>query len=111
MTSEHDISVAELSRQVRDVVARLQSLVDRLDNVYVTKEMFNLFKILIDQEVKNLKEKVENLDKEKSEKNTEAALAQRVADLEDNQKWITRLIVSLVVIAVVGLVIVTGGSK
>lgn len=104
-----EISTHELARQVRDVLQRFQSLADRMDTVYTTKEMFTLFKTLIDQEIANLKEKIKSVEEDKSEKNTVDSLTQRVAELEDSYKWITRLIVSLVVIAVVGLVIVTGG--
>lgn len=109
--SEHEIGVAELARQVRDVLARFQSLADRLDNAYTTKEMFNLYKTLVDQAIATLQEKVTELDRDKVEKTTEASLDQRVKNLEDNQKWITRLLVSLIIVAVVGTVIVTGGGK
>jgi hypothetical protein len=108
---EHEIGVAELSRQVRDVLARFQTLADRLENTYTTKEMFSLYKILVDQAIKTLQDKVIELDRDKAEKSVETSLAQRIANLEDNQKWIARLIVSLIIVAVVGTVIVTGGAK
>jgi hypothetical protein len=111
MAEDHDISVHELGRQVRDVLARFQSLADRLDTAYTTKEMFSLYKILVDQALSTLQEKVSELDRDKSESSTYSALEKRIHDLEDNQKWIVRLIVSLVVVALVGGVIITGGGK
>lgn len=109
-SSEHDVGVAELARQVRDVLARFQALADRLDNAYTTKEMFSLYKILVDQSLKSLQDKVVELDRDKAEKMTTGTLDQRVANLEDNQKWVVRLLVSLIIVAVVSLVVVTGGG-
>lgn len=111
MAPEHEIGTSELSRQVRDVLARFQLLADRLDTAYTTKEMFSLYKILVDQSLKSLQDKVAELDRDKAEAVNHTALDKRVAKLEDNQTWITRLIVSLIVIAIVGTVIVTGGAK
>jgi hypothetical protein len=111
MPSEHEIGTSELARQVRDVLSRFQMLADRLDTAYTTKEMFSLYKILVDQSLKSLQDKVAELDRDKSEKINEAGLDKRIAKLEENQTWITRLIVSLIVVAIVGTVIVTGGVK
>jgi DNA-binding PucR family transcriptional regulator len=108
---DNDIGVAELARQVRDVLMRFQALADRLDSAYTSKEMFSLYKILVDQALATLQEKVNNLDRDKVEKSIADSTDQRLKKLEDNQTWLVRLLVSLIIVAVVGTVIVTGGGK
>jgi predicted nuclease of restriction endonuclease-like RecB superfamily len=106
-----DISIAELARQVREVLGRFQSLADRLDTSYVTKEVFDLYQRGVDKTVGELEKDAANLERDKAEVLAFNDLARRVANIEDNQKWMVRLILGLIVVAIVGTVLITGGSK
>lgn len=105
------MSIAELARQVREVLSRFQGLADRLDTSYVTKELFDLHSRSLDQTLSNVTETHKNLDKDKAEKTAFDDLVRRVNNIEDNQKWLVRLLMGLIIAAVVGTVIVTGGAK
>lgn len=106
-----DISIAELARQVREVLGRFQSLADRLDTSYVTKELFDLYQRSVDKTTTDLENDCQNLERDKAEVLAFNDLARRVANIEDNQKWIVRLFLGLIVVAVISTVLVAGGSK
>lgn len=129
------ISVGELARQVHDALGRLQLLAERLDNTYVTKEVHRLYQQVTDQNLANVRRTAENsaskrdldslrievgqkasvgemvdLKAEKADKTVVEALTQRVASLEDNQKWLVRAVILMVIVAVVSTVLVTTGA-
>lgn len=119
-------SVGELSRQVREVLLRFQSLAERLDQSYMSKEVFDLWQRLIDGKVKGVREQcsdtlavakgkadvddVQALKTEKANQSELNALNERVKSLEDNQKWVVRLVLGLILVAVVSAVLVTSGG-
>lgn len=130
-----EVGVAELARQVRDVLVRFQSLAERLDNTYLTKELFNLYKQLVDQTLNNIEKEleklasaadVEELKKNKADKSEIStwtdrvkskadqsdlnSIDKRVSGVEDNLKWAVRLVLGLVILAIVGVVVATGGK-
>ena len=111
MPPDPDVGVHELARQVRDVLTRFQLLAERLDNTYTTKEMFSLYKTLVDQSLTTLQEKFNKLDNEKMETSVGADISRRLTKIEENQTWLVRLLVSLIIVAIVGTVLVTGGAK
>jgi hypothetical protein len=111
MPPEQDVGVHELARQVRDVLTRFQLLAERLDNTYTTKEMFSLYKTLVDQSLTTLQDKLNTLEKDKLETSVGTDIARRLTKIEENQTWLVRLLVSLIIVAVVGTVLVTGGAK
>ena len=120
-----EISTGELARQVREVLIRFQGLADRLDNAYLTKETFSLYKDLVDRTLKQLEDASANLDRDKAEKTVTDSLShrvdnradkgavesleRRVSNIEDNNKWLVRLVLGVVILAVIGLVVTTGG--
>lgn len=133
MTSE--ISVGELARQVHDALGRLQLLAERLDNTYVTKEVHALYQQVTDQNLGNVRRTAEaaakkndldalrilvdqkapmsevtDLKNEKAEKTLLDAAVQRITALEDNQKWVVRAVILLVIVAVVSAALVTSGA-
>lgn len=109
MTGE--ISTGELARQVQEVLARFQGLAGRLDTSYVTKEVFDLYRRSIEQSLKSIQDSCAAVERDKAEKLAQDDAIRRIANLEDSLKWIVRLVLALIVVAVVGLVITTGGTK
>lgn len=124
--SDEPISVGELSRQVRDVLLRFQTLAERLDQSYMSKEVFDLWQRLINGEIAQLQIKLteaietakrkadaDDLTTLKLEKANTAEVSgidNRVKSLEDNQKWVVRLVLSLIIVAVITGVLITSGS-
>lgn len=102
MAEQDGISVGELSRQVRDVLLRFQGLADRLDTAYVSKEFYNLSQQLVDKSLKALEDG-------KASKSSVEELQKRIDDLEDDKKWLVRLVLSFIIIAILGAVFVASG--
>lgn len=120
------IGIGELSRQVRDVLLRFQTLAERLDQSYMSKEVFDLWQRLVNGEMSQLQTKLtEAIEtaKKKADADDYAALRlekanlhdvtsidNRVKSLEDNQKWVVRLVLGLILVAIVSAVLVTSGG-
>lgn len=112
--------LGELSRQVRDVLVRFSELAARLENQFVRSDIFILYRENMERELRRLtrivdeiEDKVEKLPSTESVNKlatTEAlkTVEGRVGGLEDNQKWITRLIIAFVVMGILAAVIAFG---
>lgn len=117
---EDGVGIGELSRQVRDVLVRFEGLATRLETQFVRSENFQLYKQLVDtaisnlqqrvselasaEQMKNLREDVDGLGQGKASKNELTNLERRVADLEDDKKWLVRLVVGFIILGVLGAV-------
>lgn len=84
MATAADRSWGELARRLDEVAQRLEALANRLDTTYVRKELFESYKALADAE--------------------RQALLKRVDELEDGRKWLSRLIMGFIILAVLGAV-------
>lgn len=124
--------IGELSRQVRDVLVRFEGLATRLETQFVRNDNFNLYKQLVDQAIFNLQgtvaamaraDKLADVEGDMAKKadvnyvtglnkrvDTKAgkdvvdALVKRVDDLEDDRKWLIRLVIGFIILAVLGAV-------
>ena len=116
MAEEQGIGVGELSRQVRDVLVRMEGLAGRLESQFIRTDNFVLYKQLVDTAISQLQqavaklppaEVVTQLSKDMEDtvsKGTHAALVKRVEDLEDDKKWLIRLVLGFIVLGVLGAV-------
>ena len=112
MTENQDgISIGELSRQVTSVLLRLEGITKRLEDQFVRRDVLELYQKSSELETGQLKEKIAGLDKDKVEVSEFKALEARVTKFEDDKKWLVRLVLGVVIIAVLSLVIVSGGAK
>lgn len=118
--ADEGISVGELSRQVRDVLIRFEALVTRLDVAFVSKELYNLRQQVIDQSLKSLEEatdrsasrdSVKKLDDSTAKRVEFDELKKRVDGLEDDKKWLIRLVATFIILGILGAVFVVGGGK
>lgn len=114
--------LAELSRLVRDVLNRFESLATKLESQFISKDVFKLYSDSATRELEHLisrlgsaeqawtknladavaaeKERNDNLEKRN------AQLEKRIELLEGNNRWIVRLIIAAViafVLAAVGI--------
>ncbi|HEY6020684.1 MAG TPA: hypothetical protein VIY48_12560 [Candidatus Paceibacterota bacterium] len=107
MSETDGVGIGELSRQVRDVFLRFEALAARLETQFVRADNFELYKVLINTEIAALKTASEKLTQTISTlpSSTEIKdLKERVDDLEDDKKWLTRLILGFIILGVLGAV-------
>ena len=121
-THDEGVSVGELSRMVRDVLVRFEGLAARLDNSFVRNKTFKLQIALVEAALKQLQDaipllpdkqvtqdKIKDLSDDISGKASKGELesaVKRIAELEDDKKWLTRIILSFIVVGVLGAVFV-----
>lgn len=126
MPPDGDVGTGELSRQIRDVLSRFQDLATRLETQFMRTDTFIFYQRLVDQSIAEIKsalltkaseEKVQNLDDALDGKASKAeleSLKSRVSDLEDDKKWLTRLVFGFIILGVLGAVFAVaqlGGSS
>lgn len=97
------VSVGELSRQVKDVLIRFQALAERLDTSYVSREVYDLTQKLVDKSLKSL-------ETGKADSSLVSDLEKRVSSLEDDRKWLVRLVLGFIVLGILGVVYVASGG-
>jgi hypothetical protein len=107
MPSSDDVSVAELARSVREAFIRLEGFATRLESgQFVRTDLFTVSEKAREAQLRQIETDVDS----KASKSELANLTSRVSQLEDDRKWLVRLILGVVILAVIGLVVVTGGS-
>ena len=78
-------TIGELSRQVSGALIRMEATVSKLETQYVSRELFNLWQNTTDN---------------------------RLRQLEDNNKWLVRLVIGFVIAGILGaLFTLSGGGK
>lgn len=92
MVTAADRTLGELARRLDDVVSRFEALANKLDVTYVRTELFVSYQKLAEAEHTRLKD-------------ANDTLKVRVAELEDGRKWISRLVLGFIILAVIGSVI------
>jgi hypothetical protein len=85
MDSEGQPTIGELSRQVQGVLVRVESVVSKLESQYVRNDIYLLWQQSMDE---------------------------RVKQLEDDKKWLVRLVLGIVIASVITLsYTLSGGGK
>lgn len=100
-------TVGELARGLRDVLVRFEGLIQRIEIGYISKDVYTLGQELLRAADSALKTAVENEAKERESCDEE--LRRRISNLEDNQKWLVRAVIGMVLAAVIGGVLLTKG--
>lgn len=121
-TDDSGMSVGELSRLVRDVLVRFEGLAARLETQFVRGDTFKLQVALLESAIKQLQDAIplfadkqvvadkftdvlSDVDRKASKGEVEA-LAKRVAELEDDKKWLTRIVATFIILGVLGAVFI-----
>lgn len=89
--------VGELARQVRDVLGRFESLANKLETQFVSKEIFKLYTDGVTRELEHLSKAADQsvaMEKERNEQ-----LERRISKLESNLTWVVRIVIAAVVVA------------
>lgn len=97
---------------VRDVLVRFEGLVTRLETQFVRTDVFDYYKQLVETDIKRLnqaadraadKEKFREIEVDMDKKVSKgelAALEKRILNLEDDKKWLVRVVISFIVVGV-----------
>lgn len=97
--SNGGVTVSELSRQLRDVLVRFEGLVRRVEDKFVTKEVFDLRVSATDKKGEELQSDINT----KVSQNDFDNLTQRVKELEEGRTWLNRLVIGAIITALIGL--------
>lgn len=111
MTDDQSISIGELSRQVRDVLIRFQGISQQLQEQFINKTVLELTLTPYKQAHDNLEKTVAALESGKAEITELKALTERVGQLEDDKKWLIRLVIGFVILAILGAMVFVGGKS
>lgn len=88
--ADDNYTIGELARMVAGALARMESLAARLEGgQFVSAEVFRVYKEKVDLQLQGLTDEVD--------------------DLKDDKKWLTRLVYGFIILAVLGVVLSTGG--
>src|SRR3954452_9967270 len=90
--AEYDPTLGEIARRLNEVFAKFDQVTSDLPRTFVNKDLFEAYKELAKANHDRLQ-----VELDASEKRIEA--------LEDDKKWLYRLIVGAVILALVGLVV------
>jgi len=108
---DEGVSLGELSRRLTDVFTRFEGLARRLEEgQFVRTDLYQAEKRSVDASIADLVRKIEDLDKSKVSASDLANTESRLAQLEDDKKWLIRIVLGLVIAAVVGAVLASGGG-
>lgn len=88
--ADGDYTLGELARTTAQALARMESLAARLEGgQFVSAEVFRVYQQTVDLQMGTLKAEVE--------------------ELKDDKKWLTRLVLGFIILAVLGVLVATGG--
>lgn len=92
MPASQEQTLGEVARRLDDVFRQYENLANSLVSTFVQKELFESYKSLVDANDAALRTQIDTQ-------------SSRIAELEDDKKWLYRLIVGALVLAVIGIVI------
>lgn len=100
--------LAELARQVRDVLGRFEALANKFEATFLTKEFFKLYSDGITRELEHLSQSMVSSTVAEKEHNDQ--LERRIASLESTLTWVVRLVIAAVIAALLAGIFVTKGK-
>lgn len=95
--TESDRTLGEVARRLDEVMTRYEQIANDLPKTFVSRELFDSYKDLVKTQ-------------QESSKVVMDAYEKRIGDLEDDKKWLYRLIVGAVILALLGLVLGASGG-
>lgn len=105
-----DISVGELARQLRDVFTRIEGLARRLEDQFVSNKVLDLYRENVNQALAALEKNQRAHEQDKAEKSALTALETRVTSLEDDKKWLVRLVIGFIILGLLGVLFAASGA-
>lgn len=87
-------SLGEIARRLDEVFQRYEHIANSLPATFVSREAFDSYKELVRAEKTVLTVQIEGYER-------------RISELEDDKKWLWRLVVGAVILALLGFVIST----
>lgn len=102
-----DISMGEIARQVQAAMTRLEGLTRKIEDSFVSNKVFDLTQKGFAERDAALERKID----EKVSQKDHDALEKRVADLEDDRKWLIRLVIGFIILGVLAFYLASGGAQ
>lgn len=97
--------LAELARQVRDVLNRFEGLASKFEATFLTKEIFKLYSDGVERELEHFSQALTKAATAEKEHNDQ--LERRIAALESSVTWVVRLVIAAVIAALLAGIFVT----
>ena len=108
---DENMTVGELARAVRDAFVRMEGIARRLeDGQFVRTDLYNLAQQNLQQLISDLVRRISAVETDKVSKTEFQNLQQEVNDLKDDKKWLVRLILGFIVLAILGAVFAASGG-
>lgn len=85
-------TLGEVARRLDDVFRQFENLANSIPTIFVTKELFEAYQKLVEANDKALRFQIDSQN-------------ERILELEDDKKWLYRLIIGAVILAVVGIIV------
>src|SRR4051812_7966278 len=98
-------TLAELARRMQEMYVRFEAIAVKMETSYVTKELYELNNKYTEQLVLATKDYSVNLRRES--KDDIAILKTRVDELEDDKKWLVRLVFGAILLTVLGTILIS----
>lgn len=90
------VTPGELGRIVRDTLVRFEGLATRLETGFVRTDNFDYYKQLVETRVREVSTEIAS----KASKTELDGLRARIEELEDDKKYLTRIVISFVLLLV-----------
>lgn len=95
---EYDPNLGEVARRLDEVFRRYESIANDLPKTFVSRDLFESYKDLAKTQADGLQILIGTQEK-------------RIADLEDDKKWLYRLVIGAVIMALLGVVLGLAGGN
>lgn len=117
--TDGEISPAELSRRMGDVLRQFENLVKQVEDRYVRRDVIELYQKGVDLELASIKSSLDSkADKvllpdmtKYVSKDKFDGLAQDVSELQSANTWLIRLVMGIIIAGVLAAVIQYGGAR
>lgn len=107
----------QLSQSLTDVLNRLQALATKIETQYLSKELWKKDSERLDEIIRglriadaDLRKILESLETKYATKEEVGNLRTDVVELQDDKKWIVRLILGVIVVGIITAYVVSGGA-
>jgi hypothetical protein len=104
--------VAQLAERLRDALVRLEGLASKIDSQYLSKELWKADSLRMDEVIRGIRQSIDGIKDIAATHATKEELSQvrlDVAELQDDKKWLIRLVIGLIVVGVISAFIASGG--
>ncbi len=108
---------AQLTQSLKDVLIRLEGLATKIETQYLSKELWRKDSERLDEIIRGLRvadsdmrQILDALDGKYATKEEVGNIRTDVVELQDERKWVIRLVIGLVIVGIVTAYLASGGT-